>query len=240
MPIINFYSDVKDVKKHLDNSEDPQHESTGIKIDSRILFCGSSGSGKSNALLNMIYLMSSVPKGTFKHIFICYKTQEPLYEYLSEKLKKNITFFKSVSEFPPVQEFKDLVSNKEKERFLCIFDDCVNDLDKHSKKKIQDYFAFSRKKGITTAFLSQSYFSTIKFVRDNCNYIILNSIRSVKDLDRIMREYAISDITLDQLRKMFEYATEEKLSFLKIDLNNVPIDKKFSKGFTDFLDPSQF
>ena len=40
---------------------------------------------------------------------------------------------------------------------------------------------------------------------------------------------------------MFEYATSEPLIFLKITPSyNVPIDKKFSKNWLDYLHPKEF
>ncbi len=40
---------------------------------------------------------------------------------------------------------------------------------------------------------------------------------------------------------MFEYATSEALNFLKITPSyNVPINKKFSKNWLEYLEPSKF
>lgn len=236
--IINFY-ETEAVKKYLPNQNDPQKEYTGMNIDTRILLCGASGSGKSNALMNYLVLTSKPPKGTFKHIFLISKVKEPLYETLEEKLKDKISIYKSVAELPSVQDFKDM--NKDKpEHFLVILDDCVTDKDKASVKKIEEYYAYSRKKGITTIYLSQSYFQTPKFCRDNCNYIILVSIKSVKDLDRIIREYAMPDIELPQIQKMFKYATQQPLNFLKITSGTCPASKRFSRNFLHYLNPEEF
>jgi len=236
--IINFY-ETEAVKKYLPDKNDPQKEFTGMNIDTRILLCGSSGSGKSNALLNYILLTSQPKDGTFKHIFLISKVKEPLYETLEEKLKDKISIFRTLAELPSVQDFKD--RNKDKpEHYLVILDDCVTDKDKLSKKKIDDYYAFSRKKGITTIYLSQSYFQTPKFCRDNCEYIILVSIKSVRDLNRIINEYSLPNIELEQIQKMFNYATSNKLNFLKITTGSCPVNEKFSRNYLDYLDPNKF
>lgn len=239
MPIINFY-ELEEVKKIIgDDEKDDQYEHSGVARDSRTLFCGSTGSGKSNAVMNLISLMSNGKKGLWKHIFVCYKTDEPLYQWLGEKTKGKISFFRSINDFPKVQDFQDLQGQKakNKERFLCIFDDCINDKSSAERKKMDDYWAFGRKKGITCFFLSQSYFMTPKFIRDNCNYLILNSIRSSKDLDRILREYEFGEISKDDMQNMYKQCKAvDELSFLKIDLNaKCHPNRKFSCGFDSFF-----
>jgi ABC-type lipoprotein export system ATPase subunit len=57
---INFYEN-DNVKKKNPQRDDQQLEFTGIKLRSRNLLCGASGSGKTNALMNDIFL-SSKPK----------------------------------------------------------------------------------------------------------------------------------------------------------------------------------
>jgi hypothetical protein len=237
---INFYkTDL--IKKYLPKEKDPQKDFTGMNINTRILMCGASGTGKSNALLNYILLTSQPKNGTFQHIFLVAKvSHEPLYEGLTEVVGKQLSTFRDLKDLPSVQEFPD----QTKDKFLVILDDCVGDKDKASQKKITDYYAFSRKKGITTIYLSQSYFQTPKFVRDNCNYIILTSIKSVKDLSRIINEYEMPDITNKQITNMFYYAVKEtpdsELNFFKIDTSNQNNGKKFSRNFLDWLDTSQF
>ena len=71
MENINIYK-TKKMKKYLDNEIDYQKEYTGIGICKHILLCGSTGSGKSNALVNSLLLTSKPKLGTFIHIFLCY------------------------------------------------------------------------------------------------------------------------------------------------------------------------
>ena len=74
------------VADKLPKQNDDQVEYTGMKINKHFLVCGGTGTGKSNSLVNYIVETSKPKKGTFKHIFICYKTDEPLYEFLKEEL----------------------------------------------------------------------------------------------------------------------------------------------------------
>lgn len=232
--IVNFY-ELKDVKKHLPSADDKQKQFTGMKIDSRILMSGASGSGKSNALLNYIYATSQPKNGTFKHIFLCFKTDEPLYQYLEERLEGDITLFRGLDQFPDITSFPQ----QNKDKYLVIFDDCINDKSKTDLKKINDYFSFSRKLGVTTLFLSQSYFTTETFIRKNINYLILTSIASTKDLKRICAEYDTNNVTAEEIAELFDIATEKEtesdMNFFKIDLNNVKVDVKFSRNFIEYL-----
>ena len=233
---INFY-ETESVKKKSQNRKDEQFEYTGIKLRSRNLLCGASGSGKTNALMNYIMLSSKPRKGTFIHVFLCYKTDEPLYDVLQEKLKDKITVFKNLTDVPPVESFPDGPDYE----ILFVFDDIVNEKDKKNLKKLENYYAFSRKKGITTFFLTQSYYQTHIFLRDNTDNIILLSIKSNNDLKRIISEFATKDISGDAIVKMFEHSTNEQLNFMKITPSyNVPIDKKFSKNWLEYLHPKEF
>jgi thiaminase len=143
MPIVNMY-ETESVKKLMPKFKDEQEQYTNMSLRSRTLICGASGTGKTNALINYISLTSTPKKGSFLHIFIVLKTNEPLYDDLINQLKKKnqVTVFKSVAEAPNCQEFPDNTDTN----IAFIFDDCVNDTDKASIKKIKDYFIFGRKK----------------------------------------------------------------------------------------------
>lgn len=233
--LINFYETEK-VKKLLPKSNDEQYQYTNIKLRTRNLLVGASGTGKTCAVANYIFLSSQPKKGTFKHIYLLYKTDEPIYDMLKEELGKTISMFKEISEIPDVKEFAD----NPKYEVLFIFDDVVNEKKASDIKKIQDYYKIGRKKGITSFFLTQSYFQTDKFFRDNLNNILLLSIKSTKDMNRIINEYSIEEVNQEQVQKMFKYSTQEQLNFLKICCDHVPLDKKFTHNFTEFLDPEDF
>jgi hypothetical protein len=159
------------------------------------------------------------------HLFMP-KVEEPLYTNLINKLKKKnqITIFNSVAKCPNCQEFPDNTDDN----YLFIFDDCVNDRDSASQKKIKDYFIVGRKKDLMLMFLTQSYFQTNKTGRDQMNHIILLSIKSSQDLNRIIKEYEIPKITNEQVNNMMDFCIKTPLNFMKINTNHVPIEKKFS------------
>jgi hypothetical protein len=120
-----------------------------MKINQHFLIAGETGTGKTNALYSYILETSGPNKGTFKLIFVVYKTEEPLYEYLKEQLGKGISFYKSIADLSSVNEFPDAIVNVFKYQYLVVLDNCVNDKDKASCTKIKNYFTYGRKKGIT-------------------------------------------------------------------------------------------
>jgi energy-coupling factor transporter ATP-binding protein EcfA2 len=242
--MINFYTLPK-VQKYLSKTEDEQYGLTNCKIYKHILLCGGTGSGKSNCLLNYIMLTSEPKGGTFDHIFVCYQTDEELYLFLHDNVdKKKITFIKGVDSFPDVSKFPDQVNNEEEKKYLVIFDDCVNELKPANKKKVEDYFKLGRKRGITLLFLTQGFYETSKFVRKQVSYCFLAGSVSGRDCTAILKDCGVSDVTKDQLLKMFKTATTKEdnndMPMLKINKTVCPINEKFSRNFTDFLNPDEF
>ncbi len=102
-----------------------------------------------------------------------------------------ISFYKSIADLPSVDEFPDAIVNDFKHQYLIAFDDCVNDKDKVSYTKVKNYFTYGRKKGITLAYLTQSFFESDEFIRKQMSYLLLLSIKGRTDLNNISREYGM-------------------------------------------------
>jgi hypothetical protein len=227
------------IQKKLPKLKDEQFEYTGMKINSHFLICGGTGTGKTNALYSYLLETSRPAKGTFKHIFVVYKTEEPLYEDLKEQLGNGISFYKSIAELPSVDEFPDAIVNNFKYQYLVVLDDCVNDKDKASYVKVKNFFTYGRKKGITLAYLTQSFFDADGFIRKQMSYLLLLSIKGKTDLNNILREYGSLQCDPKELYRIFKTATEKKgdeLPFLKIDCNHVSNDVKFSRDWLGFIE----
>jgi hypothetical protein len=219
MVIKNFY---KVMPKEFNTSYvNPQYEKKHfIKFPFRMLICGSSGSMKTNTLLNLIHAM----KGTFNHVVLCVKSaHEPLYEYLIDKLKKNITVYEN-GLIPALDTLKD------KGQILAIFDDLVNS----DQKMIVEYYIRSRKiaGGCACVYLSQSYYKVPKIIRCNANYLILKKLSSKRDLNLIMSEHNFGGVELKQLSKIYSDATEQKENFLLMDLDENKLYFNFTKDIT--------
>lgn len=200
-----------------------------IDKNSRILMIGSSGTGKSNSLLNFIEKSS----GEFFKIIICSfsTTDEPLYNYLQSKIPE-VELINNIDDVPSVQDFDDNDKNKSK---LIVFDDFVN-LTKKQMAKLFDYAISSRKFGFTTIFISQSYTSVPKIISRNTNYIFLFRINDRVSIKRIIGNHGLSSyITPEQIEQYYYYCIKQPLGFLLIDLKTTDDSKRFRCGFTDIF-----
>jgi hypothetical protein len=224
--MINFYENPK-VKKFMEKIENPTFDNTQMMMRSRSLVVGASGTGKTNFLVNFI---ASSPLTFGKVIIVSKLIEEPLYKFLTEELKGSIVYY-SLDQLPSLKELTDTRENELET--LIVFDDLVSDLKKGSE--VENYFLAGRKCGLTQMFLTQSYFDVEKIIRGQLSYLILLQVSSENDLKLILRDHKSLGITGDQLATIHEEATEDDLSFLKIDINMRKRDKKFSKGFTEFL-----
>lgn len=222
--LVNFY-DLKEIRDMKEESHNPHFKENDTEIPSRICIVGASGSGKTTSLLN--YLLIS--PHTFGHITIVTKQSEPLYEYLEKKLKgKNITIYYDLDKLPEPRDFP----NKDLQNLL-VFDDQVVT---RNQSKIINYFIYGRKvgSGITCVYLTQSYYSVPKTIRAQLSYIWIVKIGQRRDLNLILADSG-GLVEKDVLRKLYEEATKERFSFLKINLNTVDLNKKFSRNFNDFF-----
>ena len=233
----NYYKSNR-IQKKLPRIKDEQFEYTGMKINNHFLIAGGTGTGKTNALYSYLIETSRPAKETFKHIFVVYKTEEPLYEDLKEQLGKGISFYKSLADLPSVDEFQDAIVNDFKHQYLIIFDYCVNDKDKASYTKVKNYFTYGRKKRITLGYLSQSFFDADGFIRKQMSYLLLLSIKGKTDLNNILREYGSLQCEPKELYRIFKTATEkhgDELPLLKINCSQVDNNVKFSRDWLDYI-----
>ena len=219
----NFYEH-KDIQKLLPKYHNPHFDQTQISIPARIGVIASSGGGKTQWLLNFI----AKTNDTWGHIHIVYKTSEPLYDFLSEKLKgKNITFYTKLTDLPPPND----IGNKDKQQ-LIVFDDQVNE---KNQEIIKEYCIRGRKigKGITVCYLSQSFFKIPKIVRLQFSHLILLKLSSNRDLNLILSDYSLG-LNRDELAMIYKDATQTKFDFLKVAVDEPNNNKKFSHNWTDF------
>ena len=222
--LVNFY-DLKEVKEMREASHNPHFKDTDIEIPSRVCIVGASGSGKTTSLLNYLLLSPN----TFGHITIVKKQAEPLYEFLDKKLKgKGITIYYDLDKLPEPRDFP----NKDLQNLL-IFDDQVVT---KNQSKIINYFIYGRKVGcgITCFYLTQSYYSVPKTIRAQLSYLWIVKIGQKRDLNLILQDSG-GLVEKKELAKLYTEATKNKFDFLKINLNTVDMNRKFSKNFNDFF-----
>lgn len=217
--IINFYDKIpKNLSMELHN---PFFKVHNIVIPFRMLIIGSSNSGKTNVLLNLINIMPD----TFNQIIVCTRNaDEPLYNFLKMKLKDNFHIIENLNELPLLDSFDKKLNH------LVVFDDMV--LTK-KQNDIEEYFIRSRKLNISVVYISQSYFKIPKIIRSNVNYIILKKLSSSRDIALILTDYTLA-LDRDNIIKLYRDATNDKIDFLMIDIDNFDRNKIFRKNFTEF------
>jgi len=217
--LINFYEKMpKNLSNHYHN---PNFKKIFIKHPFRMLIVGSSGSGKTNCLLNLIHKMPN----TFKSITVITKnSDEPLYNFLKEKLEDSLDVYEGLENAPPVDSFDKT------NQHLIVFDDLITD---KNQKSVEEYYIRARKLNCSLCYLSQSFYAIPKLIRLNANYIILKKIGSLRDITLILSSYSLN-VSSDQLKKLYNHATSKLTDFLLID-TEAPPETQFRKNFTEFL-----
>ena len=216
--LIDWYK--KMPKKYILKSHNPHYEQHHIKLPFRMIIAGNSGSGKTQTLLNLLYIMPD----TFEKIYVITKNKdEPLYNFLEDKLKnQGLKITEGIDTLP------DLDSFDKDQNSLIVLDDLVNQ-SAREQKPIADYFIRARKKNCSLIYISQSFYAVPKMIRDNISYLIIKQVSSMKNLTMITRECSLG-IDKKILKKLYDDSTKSKQDFLLIDLDGAK-DERFRKNF---------
>ena len=212
--------------KYKTKTDNPNFDKHGIDLHYRMIVSAPSGSGKTSFVYNLLHIMDN----TFDKIYVITANKdEPLYNHLEEKSKGRIIITEGISSIPDMDDFK------KEEQYLVIFDDLVN---KKNQTPIINYFIRCRKKNCSAIYITQSYYDVPTIIRKNVNYAVFLKLGGVKELKMILRDYSLDDI--EQLRRMFEYATNDKFQVLIIDKESQDNQRKFRKNYLEYLNPAEF
>jgi type IV secretory pathway VirB4 component len=229
--LVNIY-EKDDIKPFLLKSHNPNYNIHFIEVPFRMLMIGSSGSGKTLTLYNILRAFTK----TFQNIHVITKNKkEPIYQYIEcitktknenpkSKFHQNVTVEEGIESLP------DLESFDKEEQSLVVLDDLV--LEKN-QKKIEEYYIRCRKLNISIIYISQSYYLVPKIIRQNINYIIIKQVSAMRNLKLIANEYSL-DLESKQLKKLYEFCTENKSDFLLIDIDHKDI--RYRKNFSFKID----
>ena len=220
--LVDWYKKIPE--RFLLKSHNPHYDIHHIKLPFRMIICGSSGSGKTQTLLSLIYNMPD----TFENIFICLKLKdEPLYLYIDEKLgKKGLKILEYDKD-----GLVDLDKLNKEQQTLIVMDDLIG---VKNQRPMEEFFLRARKKNCSLIYISQSYYAIPKMIRNNMTYLIIKQISSMKNLTMISREFDV-DLTKETLVKMYNDATKDKQNFLLMDLESPP-SERFRKGFNEIYE----
>ena len=209
----------------------------------RMLIIGISGSGKTNALLNLIKEQDNY--NPIDEIYLYTKDlSEPKYQFLIQKredvgikhLNDPGALIKCSNTIDDVyNKIDDYNSNRRK--ILIIFDDTIGDIttSKKFQAMIKELFIRCRKVNISFVFITQSYFSVPEEVRLNSTHYLIMKIHNKREL----RNTAINhspDFDYKDFMKIYRKCTKEPYYFMTID-TTLPADNslRFRKNLLDSL-----
>ena len=198
------------------NEKKPEHNKNWLHTPDqpyRILVISGSGSGKTNALLNLTEKPTRIDK-------IYSYTKDPYeakYQYLINILEKvGIDHFDDPKAFIEYSNdmhyvYKNIDEyNLDKEReILIVFDDMIADM--ISNKKLNSIV--NEKINISLVFITQSYFKVPKDVRLNTSHFFIAKIPNKRELQQIAINHS-SDINTKDFANIYRKCTDEPYSFL--------------------------
>ena len=150
----------------------------------RILIIGGSGSGKTNALINLINEQNDIDK-----IYLYAKDLSELkYEYLIKKredvgirhVNNSNAFIECSGTMNDVYENINDCNLSRRREILIVFDDMIGDImtSKKFQSIIRELFIRCRKLNISLVFITHSYFSVPKDVRLNSTQYLIMKINN--------------------------------------------------------------
>ena len=180
----------------------------------RILIIGSSGSGKTNTLLNLINNQLDIDK-------IYHYAKDPYekkYQYLINKCEEvGLDHFDDLKAFIEYSnDMQDVYKNIEdynpgkEHKVLIVFDDMIADMinNKRLNPIVTELFIRGRKLNISIVFIMQSYFKVPKDVRLNSTHFFIMKILNKRELQQIALNHSL-DIDFKDFMKIYKECTKE-------------------------------
>ena len=190
-----------------------------------MLITEGSGSGKTNALLNVmkeqhkdniidkIHLYAK-DLNELKHQFLIKKREDVGTKHLNdpkvfiECSKCTDDVNNNINDYKPTR----------KRKILIVFDDMIADIMTNKKFQaiIKELFIRCRKLTISLIFITQSYFSVPKEVRLNSTHYLIMKIRNKREVQNIAINHS-ADIDYKDMMNIYRKFTSKPYSFFTID-----------------------
>ena len=182
----------------------------------RILIIGGSGSGKTNALLNLIKEQDDIDK-----IYLYAKDlSEPKYEYLIKNRKNagikhlndSNAFIECSNTMDDVYENINDYNPIRKRKKIIVFDDMITDIMTFKKFQaiIKELFIRCRKLNISLVFITQFYFSVSNDIRLNSIHYLIMKINNKRELQNIVINHSAD---IDDFMKIYRECTKTKFEY---------------------------
>ena len=190
-----------------------------------MLIVRGSGSGKTNALLNLLKEQHSGNPSDKIYLY-ARDLNEPKYQFLIKKREEvGIKHLNDPKSFIEYSAYIDDVYNNiddynpnRKRKILIVSDDMIADImtNKNFQAIIKELFIRCRKLDISLVFITQSYFSVPKKVRLNSTHYLIMKIHKKRELQQIATNHS-ADIEYNDFMKIYKKCTSEPYSFLTTD-----------------------
>lgn len=231
MSMENFYEIIPKVYTE-DNYYNPNLDKGALKHPYRNIIAGPSGSGKTNTLMNILKRCNN-----YDRIYIFAKDlEEPFYQFLMDfylNAEKRIKEEEGIDEqliwaSDKVEDIIKVDDLDKRYQNLVIFDDLVGEKD---LSRVEDMFKRGRKKNASSIFITQSYFKTPSFIRQNCDYVMLRKLATKGDMTRVIADNG-NEIDKEEFKRIYKEATEKDGDVLLIDKKTTHPLLKFRRNFT--------
>ena len=214
---------------HITNENNKEHNLKMPYIPDQphkiLIIIGGSGSGKTNALLNLIKEQDN--DNLIDKIYLNAKDlKEPKHQFLIKRHEDaGIKHFNDQKPFTECSNSMDGVYNNIDDynpnrniKTLIVFDDMIADFMTNEKFQaiIKDLFIRRMKLNISLLFITQSYFSVPKDVRLNSMHYLIMKIHNKRVLQSIAINHS-ADIDYKDFMKIYKKCTSEPYCFLTID-----------------------
>lgn len=213
------------------------------KYPSMLLNVGRSGSGKTTVLMYMLNQPNFL-KGFYDKIYYFSPTAELDDLVNAVKIPKKNLIKKNFEE-----ELNKIISKQEglvkkhgieyvgkKSKVLIIFDDIISNQKFLKSPEMLKLASMGRHFLISSIINTQSFTKVPRALRLQANSVILFP-SSENEMITFSESYTPPHTSKKKFMKLIEYATNDKHSFLFVNLFEPP-DKRFRKGFTEYLIPN--
>ena len=217
-----IYQQLSDDCKKLSKPNPYQHKHQ-ISLPTFGLVLAPSGSGKTALMYQYFQLFQDGDKGkTFDAAYIITKdSDEPIYNDIRKK-RPEFQILEGIENLP------DLNMLDKSKNTLIVLDDMVNE---KNTEMIKEYALRGRKADVTLFFLSQSYFKTDIFIRENAMIVAVLGLTTKGDTTRFLADVSCG-LDSNTMMKIYKHATRNIGVPLMINLRVFDVNKRFWRGFS--------
>ncbi len=224
---------------------DPLPKQSGFLM----LVVGSSGSGKTSFLINMISKKKKKGKGRqslihcFDKIVVCSPSLKTLKEDIFEKIddsQKYSDFDDCMNDIYDHMKQSEALSNTDNhadQTNLLIIDDCATQLKTNRQREMQLVSLLQNRRhlgggGLSCILISQKYNMIPTGIRSNLSHLALYRCKTLQEEDTIVNE--VLPIDKKVARQLFDFVFDKKYQFLFVDMTLTKSNKlRFFKCFDE-------